>query len=294
MRLSKYGAIAAISILALSGCKQTSAGGNNAAVETNSTTTASNSSENVATNTSATPTAPSIDGTWKTDISSVQVTAKPDRFLLKGGKFSCPTCLPPLTIAADGTFHGVTGRPYADEISIKVDDDHNVTRTGRKAAKVTSTFKYSVSADGKTLTVTFDDNSGSKPVHGSFTETRVGPAPARAHAISGSWKPDKYNNVSDEGLTVTFKADADMLHMSAPTGQSYDAKLDGTETPIKGDIGGTIVSVKKNGDSYVETDKIGGKVISVMTMTPAADGKMHVVSEDKRNDSSVKFVMNKQ
>jgi hypothetical protein len=288
MRISKYGAIAAISVLALSACKQTGTTGSN------NVTAESNSSENVTTNGSATAAASSIDGTWKTDISTIQVDAKPDQLLLKGGKFSCATCTPPLTIAADGAFHAVTGRPYADEISVKVDDDHNVTRTGRKAAKTTSVVKYSVSADGKTLTVTYDDNSGSKPVHGSYTETRAGAGPAGAHAVSGSWKRDKYNSVSDEGLTVTFKADPDMLHMSAPTGQSYDAKLDGTETPVKGDIGGTVVSVKKNGDAYVETDKIDSKVISVVTMTVGADGKLHSVEENKRNGVTMKYVMNKQ
>ena len=73
---------------------------------------------------------------------------------------------------------------------------------------------------------------------GSLTETRVADAPAGAHALSGSWKMDKYDNVSDEGTTVTYKLNGDTLHMTSPAGQSYDAKLDGTEVPIQGDTGG--------------------------------------------------------
>ena len=277
MRKTITAALAAASLIALAGCKQSAGTGNEASG-----------------NASAPATAASIDGTWKTDLSTLQLDTKPDQYLLKAGQFSCPTCTPPLTVATDGAFHPVTGRPYADQISVKVDDDRNVSRTNQKAGKTTGTTKYSVSADGNTLTVSFDDMSGSKPVTGSYTETRVAAAPAGAHAISGSWKQAKYNNVSDEGLTVTFKLADDMLHMSTPTGQSYDAKIGGGDVPIKGDLGGTTASVTKNGDSIVETDKRGGKVVSVTTMTPGSDGKLHVVNEDNQNGSTAKFDMNKQ
>ena len=80
----------------------------------------------------------------------MKVDSKPDEYLLKAGQFSCPTCTPPLTVAADGAMHPVAGRAYADHISVKIDDDHNVTRTGQKAGKMTGTAKYSVSADGNT------------------------------------------------------------------------------------------------------------------------------------------------
>jgi type II secretory pathway pseudopilin PulG len=272
-------ALTAASLIALSACQKQAA-----------------TSENTASENAAAPAAAgaaTIDGTWKTDMSTLQLDAKPDQYLLKDGKFSCSTCTPPFTLAADGAMHAVD-RPYADHMSVKVDDDHNVTRTNQKGGKTTGTSKYSVSADGNTLTVSFNDTSGTKPVTGSYTESRAAPAPAGAHAISGSWKQQNYASVSDEGLTVTFKLDGDTLHMSAPTGQTYDAKIGGPDVPIKGDIGGTMAAVTKNGDAIVETDKRGGKVISVTTMTPGADGKLHVVNEDKLGGSTAKFDMNKQ
>jgi len=238
-----------------------------------------------------------IDGTWKADLSSVQIDQKPDQLLLKAGQYSCATCTPPLTVAADGAFHAVTGRSYSDQMSVKADDDHNVTTSSRKGGRDVGQAKYSVSADGKTLTVSFTDSSvaNTKPVTGSYTETRVADAPAGAHAISGSWKLDKYNNVSDEGLTVTYKVDGDTLHMSSPVGTSYDAKLDGSDAPIKGDIGGTTASVKKLGDdSYQETDKRGGKVVGVSTFTVGADGKLAVTSEDKLAGSSMKYTADRK
>jgi len=284
MKKTATAALAAASLIALVSCRQTTVGGNAAGNAV--------ASENASAAAGAT-----IDGTWKTDVSTIKTERKPDQFLLQGGQFSCPTCVPPLTVAADGNFHPVTGRPYADHISIKVDDDHNVTRVGQKNGKTTSTVKYSVSADGNTLTANFTDSStpGAKPVTGSLTGTRVGPAPAGAHLISGSWKLSGPKSMSDEGLTATFREENGMLHMSTASGQSYDAKLDGSDTPIKGDIGGTTASVKKLGDNvYEETDKRGGKVVDVMTMTIGADGKMSVKDESKVMGAVTTYTATKQ
>jgi hypothetical protein len=55
-----------------------------------------------------------------------------------------------------------------------------------------------------------------------------------------------------------------------------------------------MASLARSGDSLVETDTRGGKVISVTTMTPGADGKLHVVNEDKQSGSTAKFDMTKQ
>jgi hypothetical protein len=282
MHKSITAAMAAASLLALSACKQTTTANENAS---------SNASAPAGT---AAVGADAINGTWKTDLASIKFEATPDQYLLKGGQFSCPTCTPPLAVAADGAFHPVS-RPYADDMSVKIDDDHNVTRTNQKGGKTTAVAKYSVSADGNTLTINFNDMSGSKPVNGTITEARTAPAPAGAHAISGSWKQNKLNNLSDEGLTITFALNGDTLHMSTPSGQSYDAKLDGTDTAIKGDIGGTTASVKKLADnSYQETDKRGGKVTDVITMTIGADGKMNAKDENKQNGSMTSWVASKQ
>jgi hypothetical protein len=284
MRMTKRAALAAAAVLALAGCKQTTSGSGN-------TSTTTTTTENSSTTTAG---GDPINGTWKTDLVSIKIDSRPDQYLLKGGQFSCPTCTPQIAVAADGAFHPVD-RPYADHMSVKVDDDHNVTRTNQKGGKTTFQQKFSVSADGNTLTSTFNDTSGTKPVTGTFVETRVAPAPAGAHAISGSWKPQRPTNISDEGLTVTISADNDMLHVRSPAGQSYDAKLDGTETPVKGDIGGTMASVKKLGPgSYQETDKRRGKVTDVITMTVGADGKLSFKDENKLDGSTTTSVANKQ
>jgi hypothetical protein len=282
MRTTMIAALAAVSLLALTGCRQTTAGGNEA------------TTENAAAPAAA---AGSIDGTWKADIDSVQFDQKPDEYLLQAGQYSCKSCVPsPFTSAADGAFHPVS-LPYADSYAVKVVDDHNIVRTQKKGGRQVGETKVSISADGNTMTGSFTDTSvaNAPPGKGEFTETRVGPAPAGAHAVSGQWKTAKLANFTAEQLTTTFKVDGDTLHLSSPAGYSFDAKLDGTDVPIKGDIADTTASVKKLDDgSYQETDKRNGKVVGIATYTLGADGKLHVVSEDKLAGSTIKYQMTKQ
>ena len=283
MRMTFTAALAAASLIALAGCKQTTVAGNEAAV-------------NESANAAAPAAAGSIDGTWKADIDSVQVSQKPDEYLLQGGQYSCKSCVPSFTVAADGAFHPVS-LPYADSYAVKVVDDHNIVRTQKKGGRQVGETKVTVSADGNTLTGSFNDTSvaNAPPSKGEYTETRVGSAPAGAHAISGQWKTSKLANFNAEQLTTTYKLDGDTLHMSSPSGYSYDAKLDGPDVPIKGDIAGTTASVKKLADgSYQETDKRDGKVVGVATFQAAGDGKLHVVSEDKLAGSKFTYTATKQ
>lgn len=268
MKSTVTAALAAVAILSLGGCNRHQAGGSGGGSAGGSP----------------------IDGTWKADLTTVEVDSKPDVLLLKDGIFSCSTCTPPLKLAADGAFHPVTGQPYADSMSIKANDAHTVTRLSRKGGKETAEATFSVSPDGGTLTISFTDRQTATPVSGSYTETRVGDAPAGAHAISGSWKVDKLNSVSQEGLTVTFKRDGDMLHMTSPVGNSYDAKLDGSDAPVKGDMAGASVSVKQLRDgSYEQTVKRAGKVLAVATLKFGPDGKMHAVNRDLQSGTTVKY-----
>lgn len=240
--------------------------------------------------------APSIDGTWKFDLASAQVEEQPDVFLLKDGTYSCSTCVPPLTVSADGAFHPVADRPYYDSISVKVVDDKTVTTVRKKGGRVTSDTTRVVSTDGNSMAVSISNTSSpsAAPIISKRTDKRVAAAPAGSHAISGSWKTATYDSMSDEGLTVTFRLQGGTLNMSG-SGESYAAKLDGTDTPIKGDIGGTVVSVKRlAANSFRETFKRDGKILSVNTLTLTDDGKLGVVSEDKIQKGTSRFIATKQ
>src|ERR1700744_1181514 len=60
-----------------------------------------------------------FDGTWKVDMSKVQMPKKPDVLVLKDGMYECKTCVPPVNIKADGQDHAITGHPYLDSIAVQ-------------------------------------------------------------------------------------------------------------------------------------------------------------------------------
>ncbi len=239
-----------------------------------------------------------FDGTWKVDLNNAQFSKKPDVYLLQEGMYHCKTCVPAIDIKADGQDQKVTGHPYFDTMSIKVVDDRTIEESEKKNGKTVATSKTWVSPDGNTLMFEFADSSATNadPVTGKGEATRVAKGPAGSNAISGSWRTSKMDSVSDNGLLFTYKVEADSLTMSAPTGQGYTAKLDGTEAPYQGDPGTTSVSMKRiDNNTMEETDKRDGKVISVGHITVAADGKSMTISvEDKLHGTTSKFAAVKQ
>ena len=239
-----------------------------------------------------------FDGTWKVDMSRVEFPKKPDVYLLQDGQYECKTCVPPIKIKADGLDQAITGHPYYDTMAIKVISDHEVEETDKKNGKTVATSKTTVSPDGNTMMFEFSDssNSNAAPVTGKGEATRVAKGPAGSNAISGSWRTSKFETLSDNATTWTYKVSGDELTMTTPTGQSYTAKLDGTPAPYKGDPGTDGVSVKMHGkDTLEETDKRGDKVLSVMKMTLEPGGKTaKIVVEDKLHGTTTQFVAAKQ
>jgi len=233
-----------------------------------------------------------FNGTWKFSPSSLQFDKKPDEYLLQDGMYDCKTCVPPISIKADGMDQKVTGHPYFDTMSVKAVDDHNVEVTTKRAGKVVGTEKESISADGKMLTVHWTDsgNPSGGTQSGTFMMTRVKAGPAGANLISGSWRAEKAEQSTESGLLWTFKINNDEVMMSTPTGQSYTAKLDGSDAPYTGDPRITSVSVKMLGkDTLEETDKRDGKTLYITKMTVPPNGKtMKIVMDDKLEGRTMK------
>jgi hypothetical protein len=239
-----------------------------------------------------------FDGTWKIDMKTAKYGSKPDTVLLKDGVYECSTCTPPVKVKADGTDQKVTGSPYFDTAAIKIINDHSIQETDKKNGKVVITQVTVVAADGKTATGEFTDssNTNSAPVVGKGTMTRVAPGPSGSHAVSGQWRMDKADAISDNALTFTLKMEGDTVHVTSPTGQSYVAKLDGPDAPYKGDPGITTVSLKRiDKNTFEETDKRDGKALYVGRYTLSADGKsMTMKNHDLRRDETSEFTAKKQ
>ena len=230
-----------------------------------------------------------LNGTWKTDKASVKFEQKPDDILLQGGTYKCSTCIPPLSVAADGQFHDVAGRAYSDSMSVKVVDDKTVEMKSRKGGRDTFAATLTVSADGNTLTRKFKDSStpNAPAVEGASSSSRAGPAPAGAHAISGQWTPNEVKEYSEDALNATYKVDGRKVTWSGQ-GQTYTAEIGGPAVPVTGDIGGSTVAVTQDGNSLKETFSREGKVVNETVTTVSADGKsMTWVVTDPRDGSKV-------
>src|SRR5450759_1264392 len=147
-----------------------------------------------------------MNGTWKFNPNPTQPPKKPEVLLLQGGMYQCKTCVPPIDVKADGQDQKVTGDPYHDTVSIKIVDDRTIEETDKKDGKIVTTTKVTVSPDGNTATVVFTDRSATnaEPVTGKGEATRVSKGPAGSHAISGSWRFAKMENLSENALLVTY------------------------------------------------------------------------------------------
>ena len=236
-------------------------------------------------------------GTWKGDLSTAKVSAQPEVFLLQDGTYTCKTCTPQVKIAADGKDYSVSGVPYYDVFNVAMLDERTILQTGKKAGKTVFTSRFSVSADGSSATTDFTDATAtnSAPITGTIGWRRVASGPPGSHAISGSWREGPVK-VSDNGVTITLKVTDNILSMTSPTGSSYVAQLDGTETSFSGDPGVTTVSVRKLDErTFEETDKYDGKPVVVWRWRFDPDGKTaHVRITDADNGNVSEMLARKQ
>jgi hypothetical protein len=235
-----------------------------------------------------------FDGVWKAEPTESDTPREPEVYLLQGDTYRCTTCSPPLDIRADGRDQKITGEPCYDTVSLQVVDDRTTVETDKRSGKTVGTSKMTVSSDGNSATI---DWKGSCNVNGdvvseTFILSRVAEGRRGSHAVSGSWQIVKRVNMSENAIVATLKLEGDTFSFSDPTGQGYTANLDGTETPIKGDLSNTMVSLKRIGENTIEeTDEHDGKVVGVTRFTVSAGGKTMTVSlENKVKGGTRQFV----
>lgn len=216
-----------------------------------------------------------FDGTWKIDIKTIDYPAKPVVFEIKGGMYDCKTCAYKAQVKTDGKDQKVEGNPYADTMAVKIVDEHHIEVTSKKAGKVVSQSKYAVSTDKNSMLREFSNSSpnNTEVVKGVTSYARIAYDKTGTNQLSGSWRAQKSDKLSDNALKVTYKSEGAMINMSQPTGESYSAKTDGTDAPHKGDPGVTTVSVKVKKNTLEENFKRDGKPVSMSKMDVDATGK---------------------
>ena len=237
-----------------------------------------------------------FDGTWLTNEGQSKLSQQPYVFSVNKGIYDSPSYNPKIHVKADGTDQPVMGQ-FWDSISVREVDPKSIAVTGKKAGKIIYEQIRTVSDDGNTLTSkqAFHPETGNEVMNSEATYTRLGTGPAGANGTSGSWRMNALK-MSENARATTYKSAGDELSMSDPTGESYTAKLDGKDYPVKGAYSYNVVSLTRiNERTIVETDNRDGKVVYVSRMTVSPDGKkMTVVFTDKRTGRTSTSVADKQ
>jgi hypothetical protein len=144
------------------------------------------------------------------------------------------------------------------------------------------------------MTEEFTNTSEAETVTGKAGFTRVGKAPPGSHALSGQWSMQTVKNATAAGTLTTYQTTADGMKISDGS-QSYEAKFDGRDYPVNGDVHTTISLKLIDGSTMEETDKQDGKVMTVARMTVSRDGKsMRVESSDKQRGGSMTYTAEKR
>jgi hypothetical protein len=239
-----------------------------------------------------------FDGTWKIDISAVKLPEKTESWVLQNGTYQEFTSVPKVNIKADGTDQKVPGAKDYDTLAVKVVNDKTVEFTCKKAGKVVSSGKHIVSADDKSLAYEFINYpvASPQPIKGKLAYSRVSAGPAGSHAISGSWRAQKFAAVSENALITTIKTTSDGQTYTQTTGESYDAKYDGKDYPMKGTSAGITVALKKVDSRTVTTTvKRDGEIQEINTMIVSADGKTATIKvENKVQGTNIEYKSIKQ
>jgi hypothetical protein len=231
-----------------------------------------------------------FDGTWTIDASTMQLPQKPTWYLISKGTFRWEGT----EIKADGKDHKVPETGYWDTTSVRILDDRTVEIISKKAGKTTVTELDTVSPDGNTLTQVVKDTTEAQAVTIETLSKRVDQGPVGAHVLSGSWRAYKLSR-SQSGSVIKYRCTADGFSGETPLGEKFNAKFDGKDYLLEDDPAHTMVSVKLLSPNAVEqTSKRDGKVVGVLHLTVAPDGKtIHVIFENRETNTATSYEMRK-
>jgi hypothetical protein len=208
------------------------------------------------------------------DLSSQQGLPT-DIYLVRDGSYACESCTPPRRYPADGRLRPVPGSPGVSEAATIVDSRTLSTRVVQPDLDRLTRMK--VARDGRTATdVSIDRRQGIEgPLRTEYLARRTAPAPAGAHAASGTWKGVRYVSVPVQLRTTILTDGSDRLSYRTGTGYSYSAPYGGGFVPIRGPNDGSVsVSVQRDGPNRViETRRQGGSDVQRRTYTVSGDGR---------------------
>lgn len=215
-----------------------------------------------------------FDGVWIWDAAATQLPSEPDVYRLKNDRFMCQSCPTPYEVPADGQAHPVTSQPTFDTVAVVVENAETVRLSFGKAGRRTAQTLFTINRHDGGLLTESTDFSAEMPLVTRIVSERAGNWEKDDHALSGAWRRIKIESASDSATTVRLKMTERGIAFSDPTGFAYRARFDGKDYPVQGIGPGRMVSVRRlNSNSFEETQKQDGKVISVILLTVAPNGR---------------------
>jgi hypothetical protein len=254
-----------------------------------------------------------FEGSWVIQPELTTFGMRSPILSLERGVFRRSDCkTEPIDVPADGAAHAVKGQPLFDTMSVRVLDPKRVEIVEKNADKPAWKGMYTVSANGHSMRLDFDDDHPAKPVTGALEYMREGDAPAGAHAVSGTWRPEKLTRLSSSGLTVTFamqRKDAERDLEVAPgpdfyarftlagsDGRSAEGKLDAHDFPLNGYLPGATIALNLLLPNILQFNRSqNGVLVELTRAMVASDGQTMTLSQiDWVCQAKTVFILNKQ
>lgn len=229
-------------------------------------------------------------GTWQMKMDTLQFSGTPEEYLIADGMYHCLSCIPQVHVKADGTDYAVEGHEmFYDTIAARIVDSKSVELRFKKAGRPAAISTETVSPDGRNMVETFTNDMQHEAVVGKADFLRVSDGPEGSHVLSGKWAMQTVKNATEVGTLTTYRLRNGTMTISDGS-QSYSAKLDDKEYPLS-DSDNATVSLKLI-DPYTieETDRLDGKIISVMRSIVSRDGKsMKVEMVNKQHGQTMVY-----
>jgi hypothetical protein len=254
-----------------------------------------------------------LDGSWIIQPELTTFGMRSPTLSLERGEFRRNDCRSePINVPADGLIHSVKGQALFDAMSVRVLDPRRVQIVEKSGDKVAWQGQYTVTANGHAMSLDFEDDRAVKPVTGVLAYTREGETSAGAHAVSGTWRPEKLSRLSSSGLTFTFamqpkdnERDPEVtpgpdfyaaFTLSASDGRSAEGKLDAHDYPVNGYLPGATIALNRLQPGIVQFNRSQNGVLVELTRAAiSSDGQTMTLSQiDWVCQAKTVFILSKQ
>lgn len=231
-----------------------------------------------------------FDGLWVDELKTQMGEAGFDTYLVSNGIYRCESCKPPRKYPADRKMRPVDDDPSVISESVIIAGPSTII-TRIVDHEMTRETTMTVAPDDKTATyVSLDKWPGrAKRLRTEYVARRVAPAPAGAHAVSGSWRGLRYVEVPEEYRSVKLKEAHGQFTRSNFRHGHYTAKIGGPPVLVTGDGKDVYKAIVRAPDARtrVETISLDEKPLVERTYRSSADGKPMVTTVRDSQDGSV-------